>query len=632
MRFDDSGMFWEPFKYVAKTRVSAVDKAPRVAPPIPETGWCARAHFPDLSAAKSISLDTETYDPDLLTKGPGPRRDGYIAGVSLATDDGFSIYYPVAHSMGENLDREPVMRYLRDQLGRPEQPKVGANLLYDIDFLDAAGVAVRGSLYDVLYADPLIYEYEYSYSLNSVAKRRIGLEKETSLLYQWCADAYGGDPDEKQRANIWRSPASLVGPYAEQDAVLPLKILRAQMVDIRAMGLVDIFRMECDLIPLLLRMRKGGVRVDLAKVNALDCELTTKIELLEKQINLNPDSSDEIRRMCDLEGIEYPYTAPTSRFPNGQPSFTKEWIADNPHPKLVAISELRKLRKLRDTFVRGAILGSHINGRIHCEFHPLRSDDYGTVSGRYSSSHPNLQQIPIRDEYWGPRIRACFIPDEDHDWLKNDLSQIEFRLGTHYGIGASAERAREQYRNDPKTDFYNLASSMTGLARPESKSLSLGSLYGMGKPKFCRKIKRSLEEGGAIFDQFHDNMPFIRDTYKAFGDEARQWGHVKTIGGRVCHLDSGFEHKALNRKLQGSCADWIKRAMLLAYKGGIFDELIPYLTVHDEKDCGMRKGSPVAKEAARELHQIMCTAYKLTIPVLAGFETGPSWGELNEVA
>lgn len=625
-------MFWAPFKYIAQTRAAPADKTPRIPPPIPNTGWVARAHFPDLSGAKILSIDTETCDPDLREKGPGFRRGAYIVGASIATDDGFKIYYPVAHSMGENLDKEPVLRYLKEQLSRPHQPKTGANILYDLDCLSSEGVEVVGDVYDVQYADPLINEYQRSYSLDAIAERRLKLHKETSLLYQWCADAYGGEANEKQRENIWRTPASLVGPYAEQDAVLPLQILREQMKLLREMDLVGIFRMECGLIPLLLQMRQIGVGVDLIKCNQLDCELSGKIEVLEKQVGLNPDSGDEIRRMCDDEGITYPYTAPTERFPEGQPSFTKEWIAANPHPKLVAISELRKLLKMRDTFVRGAILGSHVNGRIHGSFNPLRSDDYGTVSGRFSASNPNLQQVPIRDKYWGHRIRSLFIPELEHLWGKNDLSQIEFRLGVHYGIGPSAEQAREQYRQNPKTDFYQMAAQMTSLLRDDAKALSLGSLYGMGKPKFCRSIRKDINgEGGEIYDRYHQNMAFIKDTYNACADEARLNGFVRTIGGRVCHLDMGFEHKALNRKLQGSCADWIKRAMLLAHKAGIFKVLRPYLTVHDELDYGKRIQDSASHEAAKELYHLVCNSYQLSIPVLAGFESGPSWGELQDV-
>lgn len=620
---EQAGFFWEPFKY-ERQRVAKSDPRPRTPPPIPETGWRPRAHFPDLSGAKAIGFDTETCDPDLPEKGPGVRRGAYIVGVSVATNDGFKGYYPIKHSVGENLEPGPVFAWLREQLGRSAQPKVGANALYDLDFLSAAGVEVKGPIYDVLYADPLIYEYETSYSLDAVAERRLGLHKETSLLYQWAADAFGGQPNGEQRANIWRCPSSLVGPYAEADAVLPLQIISKQVPLLRAMGVAQVFEMECQLIPLLLKMRQQGVRLDLKRCAQVDDVLTVRIDSMQKEVGIDVYAAEQIKMFCDREGIQYPLTA------TGKPSFVKKWLESHHHPRMKQISELRKLYKMRDAFVRNALLGSHVNGWVHCEFNPMRSDEYGTVSGRFSSSHPNLQQIPKRDKVWGPIIRGCFIPRDGEAWLKKDLSQIEFRLGVHFGLGEGIEGVRERYRNDPKTDFYNLVVQITGLERdPTAKSIALGKLYGMGTAKYAAMQGIPMELAREQMRQFDGELPFMKETYDYYGEEARQWGFVQTIGGRVCHLDEGYEHKALNRKLQGSCADWIKRSMLEGYKRGLFDAISLHLTVHDELDCGVAP-KPEAVEATRELHHIMCNAYPLSIPVRAGSEFGQNWGKLTD--
>lgn len=629
--FDDPGLFWVPEQY-KREKVEKTAKAPRILPGIPETGWVPRAVFPDLSTARAISIDTETYDPDLRTKGPGARRDGHIVGVSVAADD-FCAYYPLRHTIGENLDPAPVFAWLRDQLGRKKQPKIGANLLYDLEYLEAEGVHVEGPFYDIQFADPLIYEYEASYSLEAIAERRLGLHKETSLLYQWCADAYGGKPDGLQRENIWRAPVSLVGPYAEADARLPLQIIRKQWPLLRSMQQLDIFELESRLIPLLLHMRQQGVRISEARCDKVDRILCKKIEQLQKQIGLNVYAAAELAAMCEQEGIEY------LRTEAGNPSFTKGWLKEQTHPKLRNVNELRTLYKMRDTFVRGALLGMQIYSRIHAQFNPLRSDEYGTVSGRFSSSNPNLQQIPARDKVWGPILRSCFIPDDDLAWFKLDLSQIEFRLGVHYGVGEGIEEVREAYRADPKTSFYKLAASMTGLPYGEAKSLSLGTLYGMGEDKFGRMIGKSKDETHAIFTQYNAKLPFMRATYDHVGEQCRQRGEmsesgdgwVRTIGGRLCHLQHGYEHKALNRQLQGSCADWMKRSMLLAWEAGIFDVLRIYLTVHDELDSGVPR-SRAGAQAARELHDIFVNCYPLTIPVLASASLGRSWGKLSDAA
>jgi DNA polymerase I-like protein with 3'-5' exonuclease and polymerase domains len=213
--------------------------------------------------------------------------------------------------------------------------------------------------------------------------------------------------------------------------------------------------------------------------------------------------------------------------------------------------------------------------------------------------------------------------------MKNDLSQIEFRLGAHYGVGPGAEDVREKYRRDPRTDFYSMAQEFTGLNRQDTKSVSLGTLYGMREKKFAAMTGRSLEEAYEVFGQFNERLPFMRATYDAVGKEALENGFVRTIGGRICNLDANFTHKALNRKLQGSCADWIKLSMLRAYRAGIFDTLKLYLTVHDELDSGVPR-TPEGIEAARELHHLMTHAYQLQVPVLAGIDLGRNWGELHE--
>jgi DNA polymerase I-like protein with 3'-5' exonuclease and polymerase domains len=630
-RFDDPGLFYVPEIYKKKERAERSAPAPRAPPPIPETGWVARAEFPTLRGARAIAIDTETYDPDLKSKGPGPRRGGYIVGVSVAVD-GWSRYYPIAHSMGGNLDKKTVLSWLKEQLAGPEL-KVGANLLYDLDFLHYEGIKVGGRFYDVTYADPLIYEYHPSYSLESIMQRRLGRGKETPLLYKWLSEAYGGHEDASQRANIWRAPVQLVGPYAESDAWGPLETMRAQIPELRKRDQIDIAKMEMGLIPLLLEMRIRGVPINVKRCQILDDELTVGAKEIAEQLKINVYAADEIAALCDKEGIKYPRT------PTGKPSFVKDWLKRHPHPKMQLITKLRTLYKMRDTFVRGTLLGCHINGRVHCELHPMKSDEYGTVSGRFSSANPNLQQVPNRDPEWGPKIRSAFCAEDDDLWNKDDLSQIEFRLGIHFGVDSkrngNLESIREQYRADHTLSFYKVAQAMTGLEYIESKSLSLGSLYGMGKDKFALTTHRSLEEAAPIYEEFHRKLSFMRDTYEHWAKYAEgtrsndEDGWVRTIGGRLCHLQPDYEHKALNRKLQGSCADWIKRTMLEAYQAGIFDVNPLLLTVHDELDSSVRR-TKIGAEACVELQRILVNAYPICIPVLAGIDLGPSWGELEE--
>lgn len=637
MRFEESGLgLWTPFRYERPAKVSTSREVmPKTLPPIPETGWKIPTDFPDLSAAEHLGFDTETFDPDLKSKGPGCRRDGYICGVSIATSDlQFVRYYPVRHADGNNCNPEQVFRWLGDQLKRKKQAKVGVNCMYDLDFLQYEGVEVEGPIYDCSYADALIDEYAFSYSLEAMSQRRLGVGKETDLLYQWCADAFGGNPDATQRAHIWHAPTTLVGPYAESDASLPIRLFKEQVRLLRMQpGGVSTLSMECRLIPLLLRMRRDGVPIDLDRCAQLETELTASITESSKRMGLDVYVGAQIAQYCDERGIKYPRTSPSDAHPDGQPSFVKDWLESHEDAGLREVAKLRKLHKLRDTFVQSALMGCHINGRIHTTLHPLRSDEYGTVGGRFSSSDPNLQQIPVRDKYWGPRMRSCFIATPGKVWTKLDLSQIEYRLGAHYGVGPNAEEVRQRYIDDPKTDFYKMVVDLTQLDRDTSKAVALGTLYGMREKKYAMVSKKPFAIASAEFEQFNEGLPFMRATYDYHQELAELNGaaaedgraYIQTIGGRVCHLDRGFEHKALNRRLQGSCADWIKKSMLDAYDAGIFDILDLYLTVHDELDVAATK-TKQAFEAIQELHYIMCSAYDLSIPVRCSADMGPRWG------
>ena len=248
MRFDAIGMFWEDVPVKSGKRETV-----RIMPPIPDTGWRPPTYLPDLSGAACISIDCETYDPDLLTHGPGwARGRGHIVGVSIGADGGGRWYFPIRHEVEpqDNWDPEVVLQWLRHTLGNPRQPKVGANLLYDIGWLRHEGVTVRGELVDVQFAEALLDE-RADVNLETLGQKYLGEGKESNILYDWCSKYYGGKANGTQRANIYRSPPRLVGPYAESDADLPLRVASAMYPLLVREGLFHLFQMECALIPLL---------------------------------------------------------------------------------------------------------------------------------------------------------------------------------------------------------------------------------------------------------------------------------------------------------------------------------------------------------------------------------------------
>jgi DNA polymerase I-like protein with 3'-5' exonuclease and polymerase domains len=637
-------------------------------PKIPDDiKWTPPKEFPRLDAAKELIIDVETYDPDLKSKGPGVRRDGYIVGIAVATEDR-SWYFPMQHDHpykydpnGYNLPRETVLKWARRELCRPGIPKIGANLMYDLDYLWHEGVEVPGPYFDILIAEPLIDENQYQFSLESTAQKYLGEGKKSDRLYDWLAAAYGGNPTRQtQGANIWRAPPELVGEYALGDVELPREILRAQRDIIGREGLDRVFDVESRLIPMMLGMRRRGVPVDIPGATKMGDELETEaaqIRVNLDKLGINSQSGNTIAEYCRSKNIEHAYTA------DGNPSFVSDWLADHDDEVLRSIATIRHLDKHKGTFIQGTILGNEINGRIHCQFNQLRSDEYGTVSGRFSSSNPNLQNIPVRTEL-GKRIREIFLPEDGEDWYSDDWSQIEFRMLVHYAFAqygrdarGSAALTRQAYLEDPTTDFHQVVAEMTGIDRKPAKNINFGLVYGMGEPTMARNLGRSLEAVKPLFEQYHQRLPFIKELYNECDRraKARQW--IQTYLGRrrrwnkfeSTHWDTAKAdgkmseeaakaaygskyktadtHKALNALLQGSAADIMKIAMVDIWEAGICDVLgAPLSTVHDELNWSVPR-TDEARKAHSEAKRIMETCVKLNLPLLCDSSHGANWGE-----
>lgn len=626
-RFDNVGMWWQDFPIEKPTKDSA--RAARIVEP-PVTGWQPPREFPNLKGARVIGLDTETKDLNLDDKGPGAvRGDAHVVGVSVATEDR-AWYFPMRHEYERekhlNWDPDKVLRWLDDQLALP-LPVVGANLLYDLEGLRAERVRMpAGELFDVQYAEPLLDEESYTYALESLSRKYLGKSKETPALYQWCAESFGGKADEKQRENIWRSPPTLVGPYAEADALLPVEILRKQRELLHAQELTALFRLECSLIPLLLDMRFRGVRVDEERATMVAKQLRTLAGEWQAKIpHVDVWAPDSIVRAFEKEGLEYPLTEA------GNPSFRKEVLEGIEHPLTEAILKVRSYEKAANPFVESYILGNMRNGRVHCQFNPLRSDKYGTVTGRFSSSNPNLQNIPSRDPVLGPLLRSLFIPEAGCRWWRADYSQIEYRLLTHYAIGPGSDAMREQYRRDPTTSFHKMTVAMvhetTGIeiGYKPAKNLNFGLVYGMGKDKTIRTLGAN---GAQLYEAYFEAFPSVKQTYKSAERLARRRGYITTILKRRRRFESeDGTHKSLNACLQGGAADIMKKAMSDCYHAGVFARTgIPHLTVHDELD-GSHDGSKACDEAYKEVEHIMTTCVPLRVPLMVEVSTGAHWGE-----
>lgn len=628
--------------------VKAPTTQKRFLPP-PKTGWAPPRDFPNLNDVSLLGFDTETFDPNLKEKGPGAARgDGHIIGVSLATEDQ-SWYFPVRHEYAEerhlNLPVDKVLNYLRDLVGKKPRQYVGANVIYDLEFLRAEGVHFhpKAQFHDIQYAEPLLDEEARSYSVEALAQKYLGEGKETSLLYQWCADCFGGSPGGEQRAHLWRAPPSLVGPYAEADARLPLQILLAQGPRLEAEGLLDVYDLECGLIPLLLDMRFAGVRVDVdGAYEALRVLRKKSAEAARKIPGIDAWSSDSIAIAFDKAGIEYPRTA------TGKPSFRKEFLAALDHPIAKSILQVRKYDKAANPFVESYILDSAVKGRVHGQFHPLKTDENGTVSGRLSSSTPNLQNITSRDDELAPLLRGLFIPEEGHIWARTDYSQVEYRKLIHFIYEwalRGADVLRQRYIDDPTTDFHQMCIDLVKeitrvlLDRKPAKNINFGLVYGMGRAKLIASLGVSEELGNKLYNAYFKALPAVKEAIEYASAMANREGFVTTILGRRKRFGDfeetefgGYErphtHKALNSILQGSAADTMKMSMLKCYRAGLLfnDHVTTHLTVHDELDMSVRPNKR-GREMLREIIHIQQTAVKCHVPLLVDSSEGKNWGE-----
>ena len=611
----------------------------------PESDWIAPQVLPKFDPYETLAVDLETYDPNLINRGPGwATGDGYIVGIAIATDK-WSGYLPIRHENGGNLEEEIVIRWLKRTFENHKGTMVFHNALYDVGWLKREGVELTCPLRDTMFAAPLFDENRWSYSLNNLGMDFLAESKDETLL-ETAAKAWGVN----SKGGMWALPAKYVGPYAEQDAVLTLKLWKIFKARIEIEGLQKIYDLECDLIPLLIEMRWRGVRIDTDRAEQTSEQLSKKEQQLlveiKRRFGVNVDiwASASIQKAFDNNNLWYPHTE------KGAPSFQGPWLESHEHDLPKMIVEARRINKARTTFIDGAILEYSHHGRIHAEAHPLKNDGGGTVTGRFSYSNPNLQQVPARDPEIGKMIRSLFIPEEGATWGAFDYSQQEPRITVHYASLLGLEGATDAVKaySTEGADFHQIVADMAGIPRKQAKNINLGLTYGMGQQKLIRELGLEPDEALKLLETYHRRVPFIRGLQSRCTRIAEQRGCITTLGGRKCHFDlwesvgylndekqsplplqeakdkygdnlkRSFTYKALNKLIQGSAADMTKLAMRDLWKEG----LVPHIQIHDELDY-----SVFNKEQAEIVIDRMVNCVKMRVPLVVDYESGSNWGE-----
>jgi DNA polymerase I-like protein with 3'-5' exonuclease and polymerase domains len=612
------------------------------------TEWSAPENYPDLKGHKYIAIDLETKDPNLKTRGSGAIQGmGEIVGFAIAVD-GWSGYYPIAHEGGGNMDRQKVLKWIKEVLETPAT-KIFHNAMYDICWLKAYGFKINGMIVDTMVMASLIDENRFSFTLNSISFEFLREVKDEKALKE-AAESFGLDA----KAEMYKLPAMYVGNYAEKDAELTLELFKTLSREIKKQNLENIYQLETELFPCLIEMKFKGVRVDVEKAHKLKQQLNTEEKQLLLEVKKHTGEEVEIwaarsiAKVFDKLALSYELTSKSKL-----PSFTKNFLSEHPHPTIKLIAKAREINKAHTTFI-DTILKHQYKGRIHADINPIRSDQGGTVTGRFSYSNPNLQQIPARNKDLGPMIRSLFIPEVNHKWGCFDYSQQEPRLVVHYAAATepicfddSVIQIVEKFKND-SVDFHQTVADMADISRTQAKTINLGLFYGMGKNKLQAELGLSKVDADNLFNKYHENVPFVKDLMNRTSNHAQESGSIGTLLGRKCRFDKwepntfgmhtpmsyeeaertygrgrikrAFTYKALNKLIQGSAADMTKKAMLDLYKEGI----IPHIQIHDELDISIE-----SEEQAKKIIEIMENAVTLAVPNKVDFESGDTWGDIH---
>ena len=667
---------------------------------------CVRPELSDLDLTdiEIAAVDLETWDPDLKTKGSGAitsdGKNSYVVGIAIATRRQ-TLYFPIRHKYkSQQIDPKLTWRVLNKKLFQnPNIKKVFHNAMYDVCWIRAeTGLMPRGLLLDTMVAASLIDENRLRYSLDSLAKDYL---QETKYKY---------DLKEKSEAspyfitdpmsNMHKLPYELVKDYAEQDVNLTLKLWNLFEKKIKAplytndkgevKSLSNIFNLETDLFPCLVEMRFKGVRIDVEKAKQVGIKLKKRsdniIKIIKKRTGIKIDmwAAASIKKLLDKLKIKDYEETPKSKMPQ----LPKDYLQTHENRFLRFIAKARECDKAQSAFIEGLLKYVH-KGRIHAEINQIRSEFKGTVTGRFSMSNPNLQQIPAKGLI-GKKMRELFLPEEGHRWGSFDYSQQEPRLVVHYALKnklPGADILGDAYNKDPATDFHKIVAEMAGITRTTAKTINLGLFYGMGKLKLAAQLNLDKDEARKLFNNYHSKVPFVRNLSQGLQDFGVKTQLIYTLEDRFCRFNKwepkdkkwnnkkriftitrkegeewiekavpiltreeaekdyhseraksieasdpqllefegryqpAFTYKALNKLIQGSAADTIKKAMVLLFKAGI----IPQIQIHDELCISIKN-----KEEAVKVKNIMENAVRLAVPNKVDYAVGLNWGNIKQ--
>lgn len=581
--------------------------------------------------APEIVYDAETTGLDWRTD----RICGHVIGTEV---DGVPTvhYVPIAHGGGGNLPQAD--RYAKDlaqAFAERDGWIIGHNIQFDANlcYSEEHPIYLGRKMVCTQLAQALLDEHSPSFSLDALSQRYGVTAKKGEDLYKYIASRFPASaaPNRTAMSHFWRLSGNdpMAVEYAEGDGVSTWELWLKQRPLLVEQELQTVARMEFELLWTLTRMEQRGIRIDLAALERVGDQIETALLAAQDKLpeDFNPRSPIHMLKFVrdDLGRDDFPRTE------KGNASFTEKYLATFPEGR--SVLDLRKWSNLRNTFVTPLKERHVYEGRVHPRLNPTKSDDYGAISGRFSCSNPNLQQVPKRDYERAKLFRTVFVPDEGWRFCERDWSQCEPRLFAHY---AREEKLRAGYNATPPEDVHDIVAKMLAIDRQFGKTMNMGIFNGMTAKTLSGHLDVSKAEAQDYLNQWNALFPKIDQFRRAAARRLRDRGYVKTILGRRCRLDNPrFAYKGVSKVIQGSNADIMKYKLLeLDRLYEAENDIVQLLgTIHDavleQSEDGNPRAVELQGEAKRIMEDVNGEPFNLKVPFVVDEGFGYTWTEAS---
>ncbi|OLQ81068.1 DNA polymerase I [Photobacterium proteolyticum] len=590
------------------------------------TGWLEQ-----LKGAEVVAFDTETDGLDYMTAN--------LVGLSFAVEEGKAAYVPVAHDYLDapaQLDRDWVLEQLKPLLEDPQQAKVGQNLKFDASILARYGIEMQGIRYDTMLESYVYNSVVGRHDMDSLSLRY--LEHKTISFEEIAGKG-------KKQLTFNQIDLEQAGPYAAEDADITLRLHNLLIEKVSAdEKLKSVFDdIEMPLVPVLSRMERTGVLIDSMLLSAQSSEIAVRLDELEKKAFEIADQEFNLSSPKQLQAILFEKMGlpVLKKTPSGAPSTNEEVLQelalDYPLPKLIL--EYRGLAKLKSTYTdKLPKMVNPATGRVHTSYHQAV-----TATGRLSSSDPNLQNIPVRNEE-GRRIRQAFIAPTGYKVLAVDYSQIELRIMAHLSGDQAlldAFRHGKDIHAATAAEILGLPiESVTSEQRRRAKAINFGLIYGMSAFGLAKQLDMGRNEAQDYMNLYFERYPGVLEYMESTRTTASEQGYVETLFGRRLYLPDiksrngmrrkAAERAAINAPMQGTAADIIKRAMVLVDQWVAEQEtgrVRLLMQVHDELVFEVQESE--LESVSAEIRRLMESAAELDVPLIADAGTGDNWDQAH---